>query len=76
MKTLPRIDVKATGLNIQKLMEDNNISKRELQNTLGFSTPQAIYKWVRGVNMPTLDNLVIIADVLNVTLDDIVVVEK
>ena len=76
MKTLPKIDVKATGLNIQKLMKDNNISKRELQNTLGFSTPQAIYKWVRGVNMPTLDNLVIIADVLNVTLDDIVVTEK
>ena len=76
MQTLPKIDVKATGLNIQKLMKDNNISKRELQNTLGFSTPQAIYKWVRGVNMPTLDNLVIIADVLNVTLDDIVVTEK
>ena len=36
---------------------------------------QAIYKWFRGTAMPTIDNLVILAAMLDVTLDEIVVVD-
>ena len=42
----------------------------------GFTTPQAIYKWIHGTAMPTIDNLVILAAVLGVTMDDIVVVDN
>ena len=41
----------------------------------GFSTPQAIYKWQNGTAMPTLDNLVVLAAVLGVALDDIIVTD-
>ena len=40
----------------------------------GFATPQAIYKWIHGTSMPTIDNLVILAAVLGVSMDEIVVV--
>ena len=51
------------------------LSVRDMQIVFGFSTPQAIYKWFRGTAMPTIDNLVILAAMLDVTLDEIVVVD-
>lgn len=42
----------------------------------GFATPQAIYKWQHGTAMPTIDNLVVLATILDVTLDQIVVVDE
>ena len=66
----------ATGLNINKLRKRAGISVKQLQDVLGFNTPQAIYKWFNGVSMPTIDNLVILAAVLGVTIDEIIVVDE
>ena len=49
------------------------LSVRDLQRILGFATPQAIYKWQQGRALPTLDNLVVLAAVLGVRIDDILV---
>jgi len=43
-----------------------------MQNVFGFATPQAIYKWLRGAAMPSIDNLVILAALFDVTIDEIV----
>ena len=48
---------------------------RELQDVFGFSTPQAIYKWQQGTALPTIDNLVVLAAVFQVRIDDILMVE-
>ena len=47
----------------------------DLQDILGFANPQAIYKWQHGTALPTLDNLVILANAFDVAMDDIIVVE-
>ena len=39
------VDVAATGRAIENLMEIRDISVKEMQGLLGFTTPQAIYKW-------------------------------
>ena len=75
LKQIPAIDMEATGENIRVLRNERHISVRELQAVLGFSTPQAIYKWERGVYMPSLDNLVILAAVFETTVDRILVYE-
>ena len=49
---------------------------RDLQEIFGFTTPQAIYKWQHGTAMPTIDNLVILAIVLGVSMDDILVLDN
>jgi len=49
---------------------------RDLQNALGFATPQAIYKWQKGQSLPTLDNLVILSAILHVSIDNILIVEN
>ncbi|MEE1164604.1 MAG: helix-turn-helix transcriptional regulator [Lachnospiraceae bacterium] len=50
-------------------------SVKDMQAVFGFATPQAIYKWIHGTSLPTIDNLVILAAILGVTMDDIVVVD-
>ena len=72
---VPVIDLTATGQNIKNLRVSAGISVRDLQNVLGFTNPQAIYKWQNGDCMPSIDNLVILAAVLGVTVDQILVVE-
>ena len=49
---------------------------RDLQAVFGFTTPQAIYKWQRGEAMPTLDNMIVLAAVFNVTVDEILVLQE
>ena len=73
MGILPTVNLTATGDNIVRLRRRNGLSVQDLQNIFGFSTPQAIYKWQRGVSLPTLDNLVVLAAVFDTTLDAIVV---
>lgn len=71
---LPLIDIEATGRNIDRLRTEAGMSIKDLQRIFGFATPQAIYKWIHGTTMPTVDNLVILAAVLGVTTDEILVV--
>ena len=67
------IDLVATGRNIKRLRLEAGLSVRDLQEKLGFASPQAIYKWQSGLTAPTVDNLVILADAFDVEVDDIIV---
>ncbi|MBQ1776524.1 MAG: helix-turn-helix transcriptional regulator [Acidaminococcaceae bacterium] len=72
MNRIPVIDVTATGTNIARLRANAGLTVKDLQDVFGFNTPQAIYKWQRGTALPTVDNLVVLAAVFGVRLDDIV----
>ncbi|MFG6320176.1 MAG: helix-turn-helix domain-containing protein [Lachnospiraceae bacterium] len=74
MANLPVIDMVRTGQNIGRLRKQAGLSVRDLQDIFGFATPQAIYKWQQGAALPTLDNLVVLAAVLQVRMDDILVI--
>ena len=69
----PVLDLDATGAKIKTLMKQRGISPRQLQLILNFPYVQTIYNWFAGKNMPTLDNLVVLAKVLGVAMDDIIV---
>ena len=73
MMNMPRINMAATGQNIVRLREEAGLSVKELQDIFGFTTPQAIYKWQHGAALPTIDNLVVLASVLGVRIDDVLV---
>ena len=72
----PMIDLNATGRNIVRLRKDAGLSVKDLQQVFGFATPQAIYKWQQGLALPTIDNLVVLALVLGVTMDEIIVLRS
>lgn len=73
MVTIPTIDMIKTGRHITELRIRAGLSVRQLQDVFGFSTPQALYKWQHGTALPTIDNLVVLAAVLGVKVDDILV---
>ena len=73
MNPIPVIDMTATGRNIVRLRKQAGMTVRDLQGIFGFASPQAIYKWQRGDCMPTLDNIVVLAAVFGVTVDEILV---
>lgn len=70
---IPIIDMVQTGQNINRLRKAAGISVKDLQDIFGFGTPQAIYKWQHGTALPTIDNLVVLAAVLGVKVDDVLV---
>ncbi len=70
---IPTIDMVRTGQNIKRLRKLAGVSVKDLQDVFGFATPQAIYKWQHGTALPIIDNLVVLASVLGVRIDDILV---
>ncbi len=71
---MPTIDMAATGANIKALIKAKGLKIGDIQNGCGFNTPQAIFKWMRGDAMPSIDNLVILAHLLGVTIDQIIII--
>lgn len=70
---IPIIDSEKTGQNIKRLRTQANMSVSKLQDIMGFMHPTIIYQWECGMKLPCLDNLVILAKILGVTMDEIIV---
>ena len=75
MFEIPLINTVATGRNIDRLRIAAGMSVKDMQTVFGFATPQAIYKWIHGSAMPTIDNLVILSALLGVSMEEIISVE-
>ena len=73
---IPTINMVRTGQNIMNLRQERGLSVRDIQEVFGFVTPQAIYKWQHGTALPTIDNLVVLAAILQVQIDDIPVTDE
>ena len=65
----PLVNAVETGKNIKRLREEKGITVKELQKIFGFDTPQAIYRWQRGEILPCLDNLLVLAKILDVQVE-------
>lgn len=70
---IPTIDSVKTGANITRLRKAAGLSVHDLQVAFGFNSPQAIYKWQNGTALPTIDNLIVLAALLHVRIDEILV---
>ena len=70
---IPTVDLAQTGANIVNLRNAAGLSVHDLQTVFGFNSPQAIYKWQNGAALPTVDNLIVLAALFNVLIDDILV---
>ena len=75
MKDLPTIDMVKTGEKIENLRKGKGLTVSELQDYLGFNTPQSIYKWQKGKVVPTVDHLVALSSLFEVAIDEIIIIE-
>lgn len=76
MFNIPTINMVKTGQNIVRLREKQGLSVKDLQDIFGFTTPQAIYKWQHGTTLPTVDNLIVLATIFHIHIDDILVIDN
>ena len=69
------IQQKETGKQIKRLLKENGYTVKDVQNVMGFENPQAIYKWISGRSLPSLDIFVILSRLLHTTIEDILVID-
>lgn len=70
------IRLKETGLRIRTLMEARGYQVKDLQIACDFVNPQAVYRWLRGDTLPSIENLVILSRVLDIAVEELLVIEE
>ena len=68
----PIINKRETGVNLRRIMDMRGITPKDVQEYLGLGCVQSVYRWTDGVNMPTIDNLYALSELLQVPIDAIV----
>lgn len=71
-----RISKKRTGARIRSLLVESGLSVAEIQNKMELDSPQAVYKWLNGTNLPTVDNLHKLSHILGVPIEEILIAEE
>ncbi|MCM1219619.1 MAG: helix-turn-helix domain-containing protein [Lachnospiraceae bacterium] len=73
MNRCRNLDVEKTGQRIEEAVRGKGYTVRELQELLSFECPNPIYRWFRGITLPSLDNLHILSKLLGVHMEDLLV---
>jgi len=67
------IDMIKTGKHLKKFAQRNGYSVKDIQQYLGLSCPQPVYRWYKGVIMPSVDNLLRLSELYHVHMDELLV---
>ena len=70
------IQQQETGENIRRLLKSNGYTVKDIQEVMGFENPQAVYKWLSGKSLPSLENLLILSKLLNISFENILVIDE
>ena len=54
-------------------MDAHEVTVQDVQKAMGLAAPQAVYRWLKGSNMPSVDNLYALSRYLNVQMNDVIV---
>ena len=67
------IDLVKTGKNIERLLAERGLTAKDVQQRLGFAERRPVYFWIAGKNLPSIDNLFILTEMLQVPIDEILI---
>ncbi len=68
----PLINKRENGINLRRIMDERGISPKDVQEYLGLGCVQSVYRWLDGINMPTIDNLYALSELFQVSIDEMV----
>ena len=69
----PTLNLSETGNRIKALRVHSGYSVEEVACYMGFTGPQAVYKWEWGKSLPTVDNLYALSRLFGVAMEKILV---
>ena len=67
------IDMKKTGLLLKYRIEKAGYTVKDIQKILQLSCPQPIYRWFKGMILPSVDHLYVLSRLLKVHMEDLLV---
>lgn len=67
------IDIELTGQRLKKAFKDNGYSVRQIQHKLDLNYPQSVYRWLNGEALPSLTNLYMLSQILQVSMEELLV---
>lgn len=67
------IDMEKNGNNLRKYAYANGYSVKDIQQYLGLSCPQPVYRWFKGTILPSVDNLLRLSELFHVHMEDLLV---
>ncbi len=73
--TYPTVNQLKTGERIKQLRTDKGYSANDLADFLHLQSAQAIYNWQWGNTLPSVDNLMCLSKLFNVSIEEILVVD-
>ena len=71
--TYPNIDLQRTGQKMKHMLETAGYTPRMLQEYLQLSCVQPIYRWYKGLILPSVDHLFMLSELLGVHMEDFLV---
>lgn len=67
------IDLEKTGNKLRKYAYANGYSVKDIQQYLGLSCPQPVYRWFKGIILPSVDNLLRLSELFHVHMEELLV---
>lgn len=67
---IPVIDKKKTGIQLRRIMDERELSVKDVQQYLRLGSVQSVYHWLNGLSMPTIDNLYALSELFQMPVDD------
>ena len=71
--TYPNIDMQQTGRKLKYIIESAGYTPRMIQEYLHLSCVQPIYRWYKGLILPSVDHLLMLSELLDVHMEDLLV---
>ena len=65
------IDMKKTGILLKYRIEKAGYTVKDIQKILQLSCPQPIYRWFKGMILPSVDHLYVLSRFLKVHMEDL-----
>ena len=71
--TYQNIDMLETGKKMKNLLESAGYTPRMIQDYLHLSCVQPIYRWYKGLILPSVDHLFMLSQLLQIHMEDFLV---
>ena len=73
MKETQVINRIEAGKRFRRLRVENGYQVTDIQRIIWLASPQSVYKWERGDNLPSIDSAVILAWIFDIPVEDLFV---
>lgn len=72
-QTYPNIDLQRTGNKLKQMLETAGYTPRMIRDYLHLSCVQPIYRWYKGLILPSVDHLFMLSELLGVHMEEMLV---